>query len=417
MDRRNPINPPSTPPVAPAVAPHASHALAVRRLGAPRAAGIPRDSGDGSRAALAAWLTAGRVARGLTREHVARVTRIQLRTIERLEDGRFDELPADVFVRGFIRNYARCVGLPVDEALTRYASCGFAAAPVASPQAQALLEAMAPLAPGASTSSSVVVVPAAPRVLTTEPPVAAARAEGVSARAEGASAAGSGAMAAAGSAPVARAESAAEPVAAAAAAMSVGKPRRVRDSRGRFVRKSEISAQIEALSSQAVADDELEVEITVADFVAAADELLAEAQAEVTAVAAVDAGAAAAASLERKVSAAQPVVTAPPLGEPARPVVTVRAAAAAPTLTIDDDDPDAADAEREARAERERDGGWRSFLPPALLDQDRGRQGGLTLAVIILLIVATLTLSYLMRRPSSTGEGVTARPAAPAQLA
>ena len=32
---------------------------------------------------------------------------------------------------------------------------------------------------------------------------------------------------------------------------------------------------------------------------------------------------------------------------------------------------------------------------------------GLTLAVIILLIVATLTLSYLMRRPSSTGEGIT----------
>ncbi|KAB2897450.1 MAG: hypothetical protein F9K40_12885, partial [Kofleriaceae bacterium] len=77
------------------------------------------------------------MARGLTREHVARVTRIQLRTLERLEEGRFDELPADVFVRGFIRNYARCVGLSVDEALARYAACGFAAAPVASAQAHA----------------------------------------------------------------------------------------------------------------------------------------------------------------------------------------------------------------------------------------------------------------------------------------
>ncbi len=35
------------------------------------------------------------------------------------------------------------------------------------------------------------------------------------------------------------------------------------------------------------------------------------------------------------------------------------------------------------------------------------RQGGLTLAVIILLIAATLTLSYLMRRPSASGDGVT----------
>ena len=40
--------------------------------------------------------------------------------------------------------------------------------------------------------------------------------------------------------------------------------------------------------------------------------------------------------------------------------------------------------------------------------EDRtARQGGLTLAVIILLIAATLTLSYLMRRPSSSGDGVT----------
>ena len=52
-----------------------------------------------------------------------------------------------------------------------------------------------------------------------------------------------------------------------------------------------------------------------------------------------------------------------------------------------------------------------SFLPPILLDRDdkSTRQGGLTLAVIILLIAATLTLSYLMRRPSLSGDGVTLR--------
>ncbi len=331
------------------------------------------------RASLAAWLTAGRMSRGLSREHVARVTRIQLRTLERLEEGRFDELPADVFVRGFIRNYARCVGLPVDEALARYAACGFAAAPVASAQAHALLDAMASLhapAPRAPATSSVVLVPPGRAAQGTEP------------------------VALRMPAPPAPA---AEPATAPAPPVAT-KPRRVRDSKGRFLRKSEISAQIEAVSAEAVLDEELEVEITVADYVAAADELLAQAVTEV-----------------KPAAPASRPVESPAEVHATRPVITVRrsAAQAVPTLTIDDDDPDAAEREREERATRDRDkdGGWRSFLPPALLDQDRGRQGGLTLAVIILLIVATLTLSYLMRRPSSTGEGVTAAPAAPAQVA
>jgi hypothetical protein len=80
----------------------------------------------------------------------------------------------------------------------------------------------------------------------------------------------------------------------------------------------------------------------------------------------------------------------------------------APSLTIDDDDPDSAERVLEDRA-AERTQARRSFLPPILLDRDdrSARQGGLTLAVIILLIAATLTLSYLMRRPSSSGNGMT----------
>ena len=80
-----------------------------------------------------------------------------------------------------------------------------------------------------------------------------------------------------------------------------------------------------------------------------------------------------------------------------------------PSLVIDDADPDRAEREQEERANA-RDQRV-SFLPPILLDrEDRSaRQGGLTLAVIILLIAATLTLSYLMRRPSVSGNGVTMR--------
>ena len=80
-----------------------------------------------------------------------------------------------------------------------------------------------------------------------------------------------------------------------------------------------------------------------------------------------------------------------------------------PSLVIDDADPESAERTLEERARKDGDAPRRSFLPPILLDREAGsiRQGGLTLAVILLLIAATLTLSYLMRRPSSSGDGVT----------
>ncbi len=37
-----------------------------------------------------------------------------------LEEGVWDGLPAEVFVRGFVTSYARCVGLPADEAKQRF---------------------------------------------------------------------------------------------------------------------------------------------------------------------------------------------------------------------------------------------------------------------------------------------------------
>jgi hypothetical protein len=81
-----------------------------------------------------------------------------------------------------------------------------------------------------------------------------------------------------------------------------------------------------------------------------------------------------------------------------------------PSLVIDDSDPDMAERERDDREAATKPGPHRvSFLPPILLDREdkSSRQGGLTLAVILLLIAATLTLSYLMRRPSVSGDGVT----------
>ncbi len=100
------------------------------------------------RISLALWLRAGRVQRGMTLEDVSRVTKIQARTLERLESGKPDGLPADVFVRGFVRSFAKCVGLDEDEALRRYGACGVASAPAVT--ARAMVEAMADLAPSAA---------------------------------------------------------------------------------------------------------------------------------------------------------------------------------------------------------------------------------------------------------------------------
>lgn len=58
--------------------------------------------------------------RGMSIEEIARATRIPLASVERLEADRFDDLPGEVFVRGFLRSYARAVGVDPDEILALY---------------------------------------------------------------------------------------------------------------------------------------------------------------------------------------------------------------------------------------------------------------------------------------------------------
>lgn len=53
-------------------------------------------------------------------EEVARATRVPASSVERIEADLFDELPGEVFVRGFLKAYARCVGLDPDDVLARY---------------------------------------------------------------------------------------------------------------------------------------------------------------------------------------------------------------------------------------------------------------------------------------------------------
>jgi hypothetical protein len=147
-----------------------------------------------ARTSLALWLRAGRVHRGMSLDDVAKITKIQPRILERLETGKPEGLPADVFVRGFVRSFARCVGLDEEEALRRYvagspgglsgpsgsigsiASAGASAGQGGSfgstsasgsdlaPTARALVEAMADLVPGSATVARATV----PRMLAVE---------------------------------------------------------------------------------------------------------------------------------------------------------------------------------------------------------------------------------------------------------
>jgi len=62
-------------------------------------------------AGIGETLRSSRERRGITVEQVAQDTRISLRFIEALEDEQFDELPAPVYVRGFLRSYANYLKL------------------------------------------------------------------------------------------------------------------------------------------------------------------------------------------------------------------------------------------------------------------------------------------------------------------
>src|ERR1700742_3300531 len=66
------------------------------------------------------YLKRTREGRAMSVEEVSRATRIPVASIERIEADHFDDLPGEVFVRGFLRAYARAVALPVEDVLARY---------------------------------------------------------------------------------------------------------------------------------------------------------------------------------------------------------------------------------------------------------------------------------------------------------
>ena len=63
-----------------------------------------------------------REARGMSLRHIAAVTKIGLRFLEYVEEDRFALLPAAVYLRGFLQEYARLVGIDPRRAADAYMS-------------------------------------------------------------------------------------------------------------------------------------------------------------------------------------------------------------------------------------------------------------------------------------------------------
>jgi hypothetical protein len=108
----SPLTPAST--ERSAAVPQSKRARVFARV--PATASRPAPSSVGARLRLERELL------GMSIEEVARATRIPVTSLERVENDRFDDLPGEVFVRGFLRSYAKTVGLDADEVLAQYGS-------------------------------------------------------------------------------------------------------------------------------------------------------------------------------------------------------------------------------------------------------------------------------------------------------
>lgn len=69
---------------------------------------------------LGVWLRRTRESRQLTLEDAEEALRIRKRYLQALEVSDYAALPGEIQARGFLRNYARFLGLPVEDVLDRY---------------------------------------------------------------------------------------------------------------------------------------------------------------------------------------------------------------------------------------------------------------------------------------------------------
>ncbi|MBV8052124.1 MAG: DUF4115 domain-containing protein, partial [Acidobacteriaceae bacterium] len=69
--------------------------------------------------------------RGITLEQISKSTKIGTRFLEALEEDHFERLPGGIFNKGFVRAYARCVGLDEEQTVSDYLAAAGASQPTA----------------------------------------------------------------------------------------------------------------------------------------------------------------------------------------------------------------------------------------------------------------------------------------------
>ncbi|MBU2522338.1 MAG: DUF4115 domain-containing protein [Proteobacteria bacterium] len=72
------------------------------------------------------YLKSIRLEKGISLEEISNKTKIRVDNLLIIEKEDFDRLPAEVYVKGFLRAYAKTVGADEEEAVRRYESSGFA---------------------------------------------------------------------------------------------------------------------------------------------------------------------------------------------------------------------------------------------------------------------------------------------------
>jgi len=74
-------------------------------------------------------LRKAREARNITLQEIASTTKIGTRALQAMENDRFDELPGGIFNKGFVRAYARSVGLDEEKTVAAYLEAAKATLP------------------------------------------------------------------------------------------------------------------------------------------------------------------------------------------------------------------------------------------------------------------------------------------------
>ena len=80
----------------------------------------PAASGESASAEFGLRFRTAREGAGMTQDQVADVLHLDVAVVSAIEDGRFADLPMRPYARGYVRNYARVLGLDADDLARRF---------------------------------------------------------------------------------------------------------------------------------------------------------------------------------------------------------------------------------------------------------------------------------------------------------